>query len=147
LLNRLFLFLQAITMLSICGFLGFSGFLLWEGENARKEKKTNLDLYYIRDLKACYMMSYDIYKEGKKSTRDYNEEIKKTEAIMLKDGYDRAEILQINQKAFDEAEAWSKYLKQSAEEYAKEIEHADRAAEQARSSATKPTERPQNHLK
>jgi len=134
-------------MLSLCGFLGFSGFLLWEGESARKVKKANLDLYYIRDLRASYLMLYDICEEGKKSTRDYNEEIKKTEATMLKDGYDRAEIIQINHKALDEANAWRKSLKQSTEECAKEIERADREAERTRSGATQPTERPQNRLK
>lgn len=128
-MKRFFLFLQAITMLALCGFLGFAGFLLWEGESARNQKKVNLDKYYIRDLKTSYLMLYDICEEGKKSTRDYNEEIKKTEATMLKDGYDRAEIVQINLKAFDEANDWRKCLKKSAEEYAKEVERANHAAE------------------
>ena len=94
-----------------------------------------------------YLVLYEKSEEGKKSSRDYNEEIKKTEATMLKDGYDRAEIIQINHKALDEAKAWRKSLKQSAEECAKEIERADREAERTRSRATHTTEMPQNRLK
>lgn len=134
-------FLLAITMLSLCGFLGFFGFILWEGERDRKEKRSNLDRYYTREIESWFLSHYDIL-DGRSSGdgyKDSNDSIKKTEANMLKEGYDRAEIQQITFTAMSLADNRRKLLKQSEEAYAKEIERADREARKSREEAIKPT--------
>lgn len=124
-------------MLSVCGFLGFSGFLLWEGERDRKEKRDNLDKYYAREIESWFLVHYDIL-DGKITNPDAyqnsNDSIKKTEMAMQKEGYDRAEIQQITFVAMDLADNRRKHLKQSEEALAKEIERADREAAQTHQS-------------
>jgi hypothetical protein len=94
-MRQFFLFSISIAILSICG---LTGFLVWKSDQSEKEKmitfkekRNHLDDYYSIEFRAAYSFALDATKPAHYETWGYKW-IEETEANMLKDGYDRAEI-------------------------------------------------------
>ncbi|NGX47976.1 MAG: hypothetical protein K1000chlam3_01362 [Chlamydiae bacterium] len=106
-MKRFFLFSLSITLLCGCSFCGFK---LWKIERTKKEKiaasqrkKERLDEYYFSEFKIGYLMVLDdsysrIYrKEGREC-------IDQAKINMIQDGYNRAEIEEVKEKAMEKAD-------------------------------------------
>ncbi len=80
-------------------------FTLWQNSTKRDEKKAKLDNYYFEKLKSDCRTSNYLTTSGReqsfKAWQVMRYLMEKTEISMLEDGYDRAEIQELEKKAED----------------------------------------------
>lgn len=99
--------------LSILCFTAYAGYYLWKEDKAkaeriekedkaREEKRERLNKYYEFELKCALTIARDPKTNAEQALLKWDE-IEEIKKHMLQDGYDRAEIAEIDHKAYREA--------------------------------------------
>src|ERR1700719_144655 len=79
-------------------------FFLWQNTTDKQDKKARLDNYYFKKLSSDYSTSKYLSTPMKDAINEWNllqYLLQKTKTNMLEDGYDRAEIQALEDKAQD----------------------------------------------
>lgn len=104
----LFLFSLSISLLLITGGYCFSK---WNAYRSAQEKRMRLDQFYLQELSTAYFFFLNPHP-SEDDTQWAVASLEETECRMIDDGYDRAEIDQIRNKA---REANCLYWQEAAE--------------------------------
>lgn len=102
--------------LSILCFTAYAGYYVWKKDKARTERiekknkakaerRERLNKYYELELEVAYTIALNPKTNVEQALLKWDE-IEEIKKHMLQDGYDRAEIEQINREAYREAKRY-----------------------------------------